>query len=259
MHLDTAGLALCLSSTIWLITHLFIIPYEVHWSIKFYHHRTSYVIEKRQAALFLCDRCFFWIASSLWYTNYSLAAADISDVGFSINYSIQRIAFLLHGLVFQPLFWLSLLFPVVRLWLIYYLIRRNSAIIHNEWQSIIDPTIGDRNWWLSHCRSWGSWKWLRKYVIIIAMILYPVLTVPVFVSPNIGFDAVIIISSLLLIVCPFTFFMLILVTVTPENDTIGIRNELRFVIKGARYPLYRFRSKSARILKHLVKNQMLVR
>ena len=213
----------------WIILHLIVVPYDCYWCYKFWQQRNELIIKKREPLLVIV----FSIASSIFiflvYTT-TLIKCEIRE--YNSNLSIQNTLQEIQDWFYMPFLWLLILIGIIRYWLIFYLISYNTSIINNKWQSVLDPNIGNQNWYLQNITKWGSFKYIRKYLLIYCIIGYLCSNLKWIVrSSSITITSIsFTLFSIFCQVIPVIIGIYILCKLPSFNDDIGIRKELKFSV-----------------------------
>ena len=133
--------------------------------------------------------------------------------------------------IYALFFWAAILVAFCRYILIFYMMNYNVAVINNKWQCVLDPNIGQQNWYLRNVKKWGNFKWFIKWLILYFIIAYSGAKMT-YLYPN---DMTIFIISqgifaLFTTIIPLTISIYILCNLPSFNDVIGMRKELKFCI-----------------------------
>ena len=136
------------------------------WVLEFYKQRNSLVVNKRFPHLlyliyfilvfyYAIDRTLYYIYYSSLFGNHEIILL-IEWFCYPIpNYSLLYIG-------------------VFRFWLFYYDSQYRLHNTSNQWKSILNPTIGEKNWYLNHRKTLGNFKYLQNKVygaIVVCIIL----------------------------------------------------------------------------------------
>ena len=210
------------------IIHLIILPISFYWIYQFWQTRDALIIKKRLPSLVV-------IPSISLYIYFLLACINIMirreiDLPDEIDYWLHFIG----DLAYEPLWWIYITIHACRFWLIFYMIKYNSAVLNNKWQSIIDPKTAQKNWYLENKDKWGNWKYIRYWVIgycIIAWICTNLIHVTAKIRDAYAEEAFRssgeLSASIFSFIIPIMFDMTILCKIPKFDDDIGISKELK--------------------------------
>ena len=218
--------------------HLVISPHEIYWICHFWKERRELIISKREPVLVIIFSNTYSIFIFLAMTTF-LIKFEVEE--YRLSSSIQNLLLAVHNLAYVPFIWITVLIAIGRYWLIYYKISYNVAVINNKWQSVLDPNIGQKNWYLQNIRKWGSFLYLRKWLIsyfIFGYLCANIYYILIFLSAikadsSLGDLIYSVCSGVTIIFCmliPMIVGVFILCKMPSFKDDIGIRKELKYCL-----------------------------
>ena len=214
----------------------------MYWMYKFYKTRETLIIRKRKPSLVMLSYIPLWtfwiiVISANLIVQPEIMNADRAETSGDI----------VNDFIGLPFLFIYVAINASRFWLIFYMINYNAAVINNQWQSVIDPTNSDKNWYMQHKEKLGTWISIRKWVIIYALIPYLIVTISRlfrrFAETNsdiyglqydLGEDIHgqlrSFVHGIFGFVFPLILFVYILCKIPKYHDNIGIRKELIWTI-----------------------------
>eukprot|EP01083_Nonionella_stella_P002558 7344_1 len=152
------------TAIVFIIVILFVfIPLTVYSLRALMSIKNNIVFKKRHAEI----SQMFVIVSIVNFIlmSHNMMARDMSVGGCDYVLNVALHLCILNLGVGGTLVWLFLL----KIWMNYYDINYSQIIIDNEWKSLIDPNITNRdqhNWFIKHRATYGSVRYLTKYIIL---------------------------------------------------------------------------------------------
>ena len=230
LNMVTDTTSLVVGIVCWSIMHVIILPYDIYWCYQFWKQRQELIIKKREPVLFIIFSTAVSIFLFLAMTSIMIQY-EVRDYNTSPH--MQYIFNEAYFLAYMPFLWVTVLVGVGRYWIIFYKMKHTQAIINNKWQSVLDPNIGKQNWYLKNVKTWGSRKYIQKWLVIYIIIGYLCSNVGYVITDNLiswmslaGYAM----FALFCLLTPMTMFVFILCKIPAFKDDIGIKSEIRYCL-----------------------------
>ena len=155
------GVAICILIFVFL-------PFSIYYSWKIYRYRYSIIVHKRFPYLILVTVIGNCIYLSTEKTVMLLIAFKV--ISCPMVGERQLIEFIILGTI-HWVFIYALYLTVLRFWLLYFKLEWALSNINNRWQSIISSRTEYQDWFLRNKKTYGSYTWLIKKVLIFTTIM----------------------------------------------------------------------------------------
>ena len=140
-------------------------PFVLYWTYTIWKQRECLVFRKRHIRI-LSWIGIFAIFFYLMQRNISfiIYSGELNKQSFNIFYCINCYLY--------PMFGYGLLYIILyRFWLMYYKTKFAMAQTNDAWVSILNPLLSAQNWWIINKKKYGSGHYLRKFMIIIWILI----------------------------------------------------------------------------------------
>lgn len=144
------------------------LPFSIYYSWKIYQNRYSIIVHKRFPYLILVTVIGNCIYLSTEKTIMLLISFQVIPVP-TAQYK-ETVEFIILATI-HWVFIYALYLTVLRFWLLYFKLEWALSNINNRWQSIINSRAENQDWFLRNKKTYGSYTWLIKKVVIFTTIL----------------------------------------------------------------------------------------
>lgn len=132
-----------------------------------------------------------------------------------------------------PLWYIYIYFSCIRYWLLFYSINWSVSCAKDAWHEIIQPTSNTKDWWIRKNKTYGSWNWIKKrlmiWIIICCIYSIVFLIIMTIYELNVGLTVFLLsIQLLLTAVLPLIICISIQCRIPSFDDNIGLREELKY-------------------------------
>ena len=144
------------------------LPFSIYYAIKVYQNKHSIIVHKRFPYLILVTVIGNCIYLSTEKTLMLLLSFEV--ITSSNKQTEETIEFIIYASI-HWVFIYALYLTVLRFWLLYFKLEWALSNINNQWQSIINSRIESQDWFLRNKKTYGSYTYLIKKVLIFTTIL----------------------------------------------------------------------------------------
>ena len=151
------------------INLLLFVPY-LSWSTYRYYKQKNHnlaIIKRRPNIVLICS-----VISIVYIITYKSAYILLRINAFEQDLNSRRLTLYLLQICNQPVSVFPLHFSLFRFWLLYYDVIWYKLSINNQWQSVLNPSLNEKNWFFQNKHTYGNPHWLKyRYFAVSALII----------------------------------------------------------------------------------------
>mmetsp|Transcript_70099 Transcript_70099/g.111502 ORF Transcript_70099/g.111502 Transcript_70099/m.111502 type:complete len:711 (+) Transcript_70099:50-2182(+) len=144
------------------------LPFSLYYAWRIYHHKNSIIIHKRLPYLIVVTvigNCLYLSTEKTLKLFLTVQANQQKD-----HTLLDTRARIVNAAV-HWIFIYALYLTVLRFWLLYFKLEWALSNINNQWLAIINSRYQEQDWFLKNKKTYGSYTWLIKKVMLSTTLL----------------------------------------------------------------------------------------
>eukprot|EP01084_Bolivina_argentea_P315351 546326_1 len=218
---------------LWLITIIngssgvIIAPVLYYYLLQFYKKKHKIYIQKRYPKLVVITNsliiCALILVSSL---NSVKFVSPLISTNYTVYLLISRILNVISSPFLYTINWLIL----ARIWLMFYDLNYANSNMNKKWKSYLDPTLIEKDFWLTNKDKYGSFHYVLKLSIVgsVVFTLFAIITVQFTITKNLDSIRIFVIGALHAII--YLILMIIYCKLPTIIDLFHLKSEVKLLI-----------------------------